>query len=64
MNNEEFLNLIQTQGWSNSACSGYAILACRNLGFTQSEITDFIHMLNSTFGNYSIEEAEKVYLNF
>ncbi|MGN0503057.1 MAG: hypothetical protein ACI4HN_09035 [Ruminococcus sp.] len=64
MNNEEFLELIQPQGWSNSACLGYAILACRNLGFTGCEITDFIDMLNSTFGNYSIEEAEKVYLNF
>lgn len=61
---EDFLNLIKIEEWSNSACLGYAILACRNIGFTESEVADFIDMMNSVFGNYSTVEAEKVYLDF
>ncbi len=53
--------LLGSDMWSNAACCGYVLLACKNLGFTKSEIKRVLGALNMVFSNYTVPEAEKRY---
>jgi len=45
--------------WSNSACCGYATIACKALGYTDEQARAFIDALNTAFGNCSVESAKR-----
>jgi hypothetical protein len=53
--------LLGSDIWSNSACCGYVILACKNIGYTNQEIRSLLEAVNVAFGNYTIQQAEKEY---
>lgn len=50
--------------WTNDACYGYCIIAMKNAGFTKKKISDMIHYLHSAFEEYTVEEAEKKWIEF
>lgn len=53
--------LLGSDIWSNAACCGYVLLACKNLGYTKKESQNLLEAVNSTFKNYTIQQAEKEY---
>lgn len=53
--------LLGSDMWSNAACCGYVILACKNLGHTKAEIKKLLVALNAVFSNYTMQEAEVRY---
>lgn len=50
--------------WSNSACCGYVLIACKELGYSEKKIDELLSALNDTFGNYSVECAKKKFMNY
>lgn len=44
--------------WTNDACYGYCVVAMRNAGYSEEEITRLCHFLHSAFEEYTVEEAE------
>lgn len=50
--------------WTNDACYGYCIAAMENAGFPRKKIIEMIHHLHSAFDEYTVEEAEKKWINF
>lgn len=53
--------LLGSHIWSNAACCGYVLLACKNLGYTKQESSNLLEAVNSAFENYTIQQAEKAY---
>lgn len=53
--------LLGSDIWSNAACCGYVLLACKNLGYTKKESRSLLEAVNAAFGNYTIQQAEKEY---
>lgn len=53
--------LLGSDTWSNAACCGYVLLACKNLGYTKQESRNLLEAVNSAFKNYTIQQAEKEY---
>ena len=53
--------LFGSDTWSNAACCGYVLLACKNLGYTQQESRNLLKAVNAAFENYTIQQAEKEY---
>ncbi|RDW20842.1 hypothetical protein CWR48_04600 [Oceanobacillus arenosus] len=47
--------------WSNYASLGYAILAGKELGYTDEQITDLVRAINSNFDMKTVDEAKKIY---
>jgi len=45
--------------WSNDACCGYVLFACRNIKASESLIDDLIKELNISFNSISVDEAKK-----
>ena len=64
MNRDDFFNLLCANQWSNAACMGYAIKACKSLDYSEKEIRAFVTTLNAMFSNYTLEEAEEEYRNY
>ena len=64
MNRDDFLNLLCANQWSNAACMGYAIKACKALDYSEKEISEFVTALNAMFSNFTLEEAEEEYRNY
>lgn len=60
----ELLKMLCMEQWSNSACSGYAILACRRLNLTKNQTNDFLSALKSIYEQYAVDEAMHVYMDF
>ena len=57
--------LIREQSiWTNDACYGYCIVAMKNAGFTRKKISEMIHYLHSAFEEYTVEEAEKKWIDY
>lgn len=50
--------------WRNDACLGYAIMAMKRYGLTDSEIEDMIREIRECFDIYTIEEAANKYYEF
>jgi hypothetical protein len=60
-------NIVQSlceEQWSNNACCGYALIACKALGYSEKQIGEFLSALNNAFGNYSVERAKEKYMNY
>lgn len=53
--------LLGSDIWSNAACCGYVLLACKNLGYTKQESRNLLEAVNAAFENYTIQQAEKEY---
>jgi len=53
--------LLGSDTWSNAACCGYVLLACKNLGYTKQESRNLLEAVNAAFENYTIQQAEKEY---
>ena len=64
MNRDDFFNLLNSNQWSNAACMGYVIKACKSLDYSTEEISTLLEMLNTLFSNFTVEEAEKEYRSF
>ena len=64
MNRDDFFNLLCANQWSNAACMGYAIKACKALDYSEKEISEFVITLNAMFSNFTLEEAEEEYRNY
>ena len=64
MNRDDFFNLLAANQWSNAACMGYAIKACKALNYSEKETSKFIATLNAMFSNFTLEEAEEEYRNY
>ncbi|WP_179015982.1 hypothetical protein [Paenibacillus sp. 79R4] len=47
--------------WSNNACLGYAIIAAKNLEYTEDQIKRLIRTMYSEFDFVSVEEARNTY---
>lgn len=60
----ELLKMLCMEQWSNSACSGYAILACRRLNFTKNQTNEFLSALNFIYEQYAVDEATHIYMDF
>lgn len=48
--------------WSNEGCLGYVQLATINIGYSKENIIELLKAVENTFGNYSVEEAKRKYL--
>ena len=64
MSRDDYLKLIGGEGWSNAACMGYVIHACRTLELPDEEIMDLLRALRSAFTNLTTAEAEQIYLDY
>ncbi len=64
MNRDDFFNLLNADQWSNAACIGYVILACKRLDYSTEEISRLLEMLNTMFSIFTVEEAEEEYRNY
>lgn len=53
--------LLGSDTWSNAACCGYVLLACKKLGYNKQESRNLLEAVNAMFENYTIQQAEKVY---
>lgn len=61
------VNLVQLlceEQWSNNACCGYVLIACKALGYSEKQINELLSALNDAFSNYSVECAKEKYLNY
>lgn len=64
MSHDAYLKRIGGEGWSNAACMGYLIHACRTLELPDEEIMDLLRALRSAFTNLTVAEAEQVYMDY
>lgn len=64
MSHDDYLKLIGGEGWSNAACMGYVIHACRTLELPDDEIISLLNALRSAFTNLTVAEAERVYMDY
>ena len=56
--------LQSTSIWSNDACYGYIIVAMENAGYPREEIIKMFNYLHSAFEEYTVEEAEKKWVEY
>ena len=64
MNRDDFFKLLTSGQWSNAACMGYVIKACKSLDYSEKEISALLQALNMMFSNFTLEEAEKEYRSY
>lgn len=58
------LLLNETSTWSNDACYGYVIAAMENAGYSREQIIELTHYLHSVFEEYTVEEAERKWIDY
>lgn len=56
-------NLSETSIWTNDACYGYCIIALKAAGYSADQIDAVLHFLHLAFEDYSVEDAEKKWIN-
>ena len=64
MNRDDVFQLLTSGQWSNAACMGYVIKACKSLDYSEKEISALLQALNMMFSNFTLEEAEKEYRSY
>ena len=64
MKRDDFFKLLTSGQWSNAACMGYVIKACKSLDYSDKEISTLLHALNTMFSNFTLEEAEEEYRSY
>jgi len=47
--------------WSNNACQGYAIIAAKELGYSDDEISKLVRAMYRTFDFKTVDEARTAY---
>lgn len=60
---ENYLSALN-QNWSNEACIGYVIVACKNSDISHNQTNEIISQLNIAFSNYTLEDAKNIYINY
>ncbi len=50
--------------WSNDACSGYCIDALQHAGYSREQIREVLAELQASFNGISVEEAERLYIEY
>lgn len=62
---QELANILtqETSIWTNDACYGYCIIALKAAGCTKKKINEVLHCLHLAFDEYTVEEAEKKWMN-
>ena len=58
---ENSLDLFEGDLWSNAACCGYLLLACKMGGVSTQNSRLLLEALEAAFGNYTVQQAEKEY---
>ena len=61
---DELMAILSDGVWSNSACIGYALIACEELNIDKKDIVKIVSQLNSAFDRVSIEDAKRKYSEF
>jgi len=61
---DEVMKILSDGVWSNSACIGYAIIACQELNIDKKDIVRIVGQLNSAFDRVSIDDAKRKYSEF
>ncbi len=53
-----------TDIWSNDACKGYAIRACKSLGYSREQTKTLLQAMGWAFDDISVDEAVLEYVDF
>jgi hypothetical protein len=64
--NEDLMNFVTSlkpDYWSNNACKGYVIVACKKLDLSDKQINDIMSALRRGFDDISVDDAEQIYVN-
>ena len=64
MKRDDFFKLLTSGQWSNVACMGYVIKACKSLDYSEKEISALLQALNMMFSNFTLDEAEEEYRSY
>ena len=64
MNRDDVFQLLTSGQWSNAACMGYVIKACKSLDYSDKEISALLQALNMMFSNFTLDEAEEEYRSY
>jgi len=59
---ENILRYLCDEEWSNDACCGYVLIACKALGYTDEQKRNLISAINDAFGNYTVDEAKQKHI--
>ena len=59
--NDNILSYLCDEKWSNNACCGYVLMACKALGYSDEQKRELLSAVNDAFGNYTVSEAEQKY---
>ena len=54
----------ETSIWTNEACCGYCVAAMESAGFRRDQIIEMMIHLSHAFDEISVEEAERVWINY
>lgn len=63
MNKQEITDLFSEQ-WSNAACCGYVIRACKSINLDKATTDHILKGLQDAFEAVTVEQAEKIYCDF
>ena len=61
---KDILRLLCDEQWSNAACCGYLILACKQLGYDQTQIELLLNSLQYAFDRRTVDQAKKAYYEY
>jgi len=66
MSKTEFMELVKSlsEEWSNDACRGYLILACKKLNYSKKQTQELLDAMKIAFDWTSVKEAEEIYCKF
>ncbi len=64
LSEQEILQIVGLESWSNAACRGYAIRACELAGIDHETMDRIICMFRVCFEELTVKEAEKVYYEY
>lgn len=59
---ESILHHLFDEQWSNNACCGYALIACKALSYSNEQTCSLIAAINDAFENYTVDEAKQKYI--
>lgn len=53
-----------TSIWNNASAKGYLIKAAQQLKMSRDKIDELLNAMEQTFSDLTVEEAEKIYINY
>ena len=64
MDNAALKRILSGEQWSNAACCGYLLLACKSLKLERAQIDTLLSCMKAVFDSYSVESAKDVYMRY